>query len=149
MKLTHQIETTVFSYSNENFEAILTSFLGLFPFNIEEEKIKLERSSAAGFNNKGIIVLRIKLQKESHTTKFIQRIFSILGDEEKNKLSRQLETSLDDELNFFMRFEKDEWVENRKLKLTDSGRCFHIKISLAAFPKNRKSAAAIIRKLLE
>ena len=29
---------------------------------------------------------------------------------------------------FFLRFDKDEYIRNDKLMLTDSGNCFHIKI---------------------
>ncbi len=147
MKLAHQIEITVFSYATDDFEKISGSFLELFPFNLQEEKIKMDVSSASGFNNKGIAVLKAKLQKESHTTKLLEKISCILDKAEKGKLLRQLETRLDDELNFFMRFGKDEWINDKKLILTDSGRCFHVKASIAAFPKKRENAIEIIKRL--
>ena len=59
----------------------------------------------------------------------------------------QKESRLDDNLDFFLRFGKDEYIRNDKLMLTDSGNCFHIKISIDAFPKKREIALKIADKI--
>ena len=46
-----------------------------------------------------------------------------------------------------MRFDKDELIKNNNLVLTDKGNCFHVKISIAAFPKKRKIALENIHNI--
>ena len=58
-----------------------------------------------------------------------------------------MESRLDKNLDLFLRFEKDTWINERKLVLTDSGKCFHLRISIAAFPKNREVALNVVKDL--
>jgi RNA-binding protein len=70
-----------------------------------------------------------------------------LSETEKTKLLLRLNSYIDDELTLFLRFDKREWTESKKLLLTESGDCFHIRISLAAFPKRRDAALNVARKI--
>ena len=42
-----------------------------------------------------------------------------------------------------------EELLKEKYSITDSGDCFHIKMHIAAFPKNRESALKVIEKIFE
>ena len=149
MKTAHQIRIKVFSYEkfNENKELILAKFLQLFPFNLKDEKIELKKTEAKGFNEQKITIFEVTLTKEKHTNKFLENLVENLDQEQRNLILSQLESRLDDKLNFFLRFDKDEYMNNDKLNLTDSGNCFHIEISVAAFPKKRDLALEIVRKV--
>ncbi|MCH8329301.1 MAG: hypothetical protein IIB81_02830 [Nanoarchaeota archaeon] len=149
MKLAHQIKTKVFSYEkhNEDDKLILDKFLQLFPFNLKDEKIELKKTNALGINEKKITIFEITLTKEKHTSKFLENLMENLDEEQKKLIFSQLESRLDDNLDFFLRFDKDEYLKNDKLKLADSGNCFHIKISVAAFPKKREIGLGIVRKV--
>ncbi len=151
MKLAHQIKANVFSYekNNEDDKLILDKFLHLFPFSLKDEKIELNKSNAAGFEDKNITIFEVTLEKEKHTSQFINNLIKNLSDEQKNLILEQLESRLDNELNFFLRFDKDEYLKNNKLVLTDSGNCFHIMISVAAFPRKMGIALSIIKSLFE
>ncbi|MBI2522992.1 hypothetical protein HYW19_01245 [Candidatus Woesearchaeota archaeon] len=151
MKLAHQIKIKVFSYEkhNEDEKLILDKFLQLFPFSLKDEKIGLMKSNAAGFGEKNIAIFEVSLEKEKHTSKFLENLAKNIGKDQKNLILAQLESRLDDDLDFFLRFDKREYTENDKLILTDSGNCFHIMISVAAFPKKKEIALSIIKSLLE
>ena len=147
MKYAHLINLTVFSYENENNESILDSFLKFFPFNIEDNKVILKKTDAIGFNDTKIEVIEIILTKTNLINQFLKNLLDNLDKEQKNKILQQMESRLDKNLDLFLRFEKDTWINERKLVLTDSGKCFHLRISVAAFPKKREVALNVIKDL--
>ena len=65
----------------------------------------------------------------------------------KNQILQQIDSRLDKSLDFFLRFDKDSWIAGKKLLLTDAGKCFHIRISMAAFPKKREIALNVVKDL--
>ncbi len=147
MKTAHLIKLTVFSHPDEDIEEVQKRFLSFFPFNPEERKISLKKKNAVGFEDKKITILEISLEKQRHINEFLNNLTKNLDENQKNKILQQSESRLDQNLDFFLRFDKDELVKNNKLSLTDSGNCFHIKISIAAFPKKREIASNIIKKI--
>lgn len=149
MKLAHQIKIEVFSYEkdNEDDKIILDKFLKLFPFSLKDEKIGLKKTDAKGFEERKITIFDVILSKEKHTAKFLENLISNLDEHQKKLILAQAETRLDDDMNFFLRFGKDEYIKNNKLILTDSGKCFHIEVSVAAFPKKREIALDVIKKI--
>jgi RNA binding exosome subunit len=147
MKWIHRATLTAFAKPEEDAEAIKQGIIALVPFNLEEAKIKLDIQNAESFEERIIKIFTIILTKESHTNDFLQFLLDNLSDEQKKLLLAQAESRLDKEFDFFMRIEKDKWVRDRKIILTDSGHCFHIKLSLATFPKKRETALALINKL--
>ncbi|MEK6876131.1 MAG: RNA-binding domain-containing protein [Nanoarchaeota archaeon] len=149
MKLAHQIKINVFSYekNNEDDKLVLNKFLELFPFDLKDEKIELKKSNAAGFEDKNIAIFEVALEKEKHTGKFLENLVKNLDEWQKKLVLSQLESRLDDNLDFFLRLDKDEYMKNNKLKLTDSGNCFHIMISVAAFPRKREVGLKILKSM--
>ena len=147
MKIAHQIKIKVFSYEkiNEDNKLILDKFLELFPFDLKDEKIELKKTWAEGFHEKKIIVFETILNKEKHIKRFLENLNQKLGNEEKNRIISQLDSRLDDNLDFFLRFDKEEYLKNNNLTITPSGNCFHVSMSIAAFPKKRDSALRIVK----
>ena len=78
---------------------------------------------------------------------FLNNLVENLDEEQRKLILSQLESRLDDNLDFFLRFDKEEYLKNNKLKLTDSGNCFHIEMSIAAFPKKREIGMEIVKKI--
>jgi len=149
MKLAHQIKIKVFSYEkfNDNDKIILDKFLRLFPFDLKDEKIELKRTEAFGFNDQKITIFEVILAKEKHTKQFLENLIKNIDEEQKKLILSQIESRLDDNLDFFLRFDKSEYLKNDKLKLTDSGNCFHVKVSIAAFPKKREIGLGIVKEV--
>lgn len=147
MKYAHLIKLTVFSYENENIDLVLASFLRFFPFDLEDNKVVLGKANATGFNEKKITIFEVKLTKNNLINQFLQNSLENLDKHQKNTILNQIDSRLDKNLDFFLRFDKSSWVNEKKLILTDSGKCFHLKISIAAFPKKREIALNVINNL--
>jgi len=147
--IAHRIKITVFSKEEEDSSKIKAAFLELFPFDLEKEKIDLIERTAMGFNEKHIKIYEVLLEKNKHIEEFINRLSNNLSNQTKELILRQAESRLDDECKFYLRFSKDKWIDEKEHWLTDQGNCFHIKISIAAFPKKREKAMEIIQKVFK
>ncbi|MBI4144030.1 hypothetical protein HY486_02185 [Candidatus Woesearchaeota archaeon] len=144
MRIAHNVVVTVFSKKEENEEEITRALLNLFPFSAQNY---LEKQKTTGVNEEQIMILTVKINKESHTNNFLKLLFQSLGKEDKEILFEQKESRLDDELAFFIRLSKLKMLQS-KYELTETGNCYHIKIQLATYPKSRQTALKIIDKLL-
>lgn len=149
MKKVHHIFARVFSYANRNDsnEMILEKFRQLFPFNLEEEKIIIKTSEAQGFSDSKITVYEIILGKERHINKFLNYLKENFSEEDKKSILFRAGSRLDKDLDFFLRIDREEFIKSGRLMLTDSGNCFHIKMSIAAFPKNMETALKIVNEI--
>ena len=147
MKYAHLIKLTAFSHEDENSKSISGAFLRFFPFDLGSNKISLKKIYAAGFNNKKIEILEITLIKNNLINDFLKNLLGNLEENQKNQILQQIESRLDKNMDFFIRFDKESWMNDKKLILTDSGKCFHLKISIAAFPKKREIALNMIEDL--
>lgn len=146
MKYIHSIKISVFSYKEEDEEKITKTLLSLIPFDLEKEKIELKIQDVKGFNENDIKISEIILSKQRHAEGFFKFMLSKLNDKQKKLLIEQKESRLDDNLNFFIRLDKEALLNNEFL-ITDSGNCFHIRISIAAFPAKREEGLKIVQKL--
>ncbi len=147
MKLANNAGLRVFCKEGEDRELILEKLRLLLPFDIEKEKIKIAEQKTEGFDEKQILVISVMLTKDRHLKAFIQNLLEKLGDEKKTLL-KQIDSRLDDDLDFFIRLDKEMLLKN-KFVLTDSGNCYHIRISIAAFPKRREKATEMLMELLK
>jgi len=145
--LAHNICITVFCKPEEDTKLTAKKLLFLVPFDIKEQKIEIKKRMAMGFNEKKITILEVYLEKEKHTNKFLENLNKKLSKEQKELLIKQLESRLDDELNFFLRFDKNKLINEYNLWLTDKGDCYHIRIKVAAFPHKREAALKTVEKI--
>lgn len=145
MKLVHNIMLTVFVKPKEDENKIAKALTNLIPLEIEKEKIKMHKTVAEGLVSSKIIILEITLEKERHTTKMIEFLKTKLTQEDLDKLRNQ-DNRIDEECTFFLRLDKKKALE-QIYELTDGGECFHIKMSIAAFPKKREVAVELAKKI--
>lgn len=148
MRSANSIHIRVFSKEGEDEEKIAERIKLLAPFDFEKEKIKFRRETAISFNESKIKIFTLLLEKERHTTAFLKLLMSKLAQEQKELLLRQIETRLDTELNFFIRIDKEKLLNENRLWITDSGNCYHITISIAAFPRKREVALKVVDEIL-
>ncbi len=139
MKLANNVRIKVFAKEEENAAEIEEKLKQLVPLDFEKEKIPVKKQAATGFNEKKITIMELSLAKNKHINAFLDFLKEKLGERQKELLIRQKETRLDNELNFFMRLDKEKLLQN-EFWITDSGNCYHIKISVAAFPRKRENA---------
>jgi RNA binding exosome subunit len=148
MKLVHNIRLSVFAYEGEDAQKIADTLTSICPFSIADEKLQLKATNADGFNEKKIRIFELVITKEKLTTKFLANLKSNLQAADIDLLIRQLDSRLDNELYFYIRLDKPTLLEQNRLAVTDSGNCFHIRMSMAAYPKNREVALDILTKWL-
>ncbi len=147
MRFIHRATLTTLAKPEEDVEAIRKGIIALVPFDMEKAKVQLQVQNAEGFDHRTIKIFTIILTKEAHTNDFLDFFLIKLTDEQKRLLISQTESRLDDNLDFFIRIDKDRWIAEREIWLTDTGYCFHIKLSLAAYPKNRQTAHTVVEKI--
>ena len=148
MKYAHHIEMRVFCKEGEDEKGIVDKIHELFPMDFEKEKIEFTRKSAESFDGNRITIFTVFVKKERQTTIVLKNLFSHLDNSQIDLLKQQLESRLDDKLHFYIRLEKKELLLGN-YQITDSGDCFHINISIAAYPHKRTVARKTVEKLLE
>lgn len=144
MKYAHFIEMRVFSKEEDNEEEIKEKIKSMFPF----EKLTIEQSTVIGFEDKKIRIFNVVLKNNSHINSFLTNMIGNLSKEDKILVEKQIENRLDDSLHFYIRLEKNSLLAG-VYEITDSGNCFHFKISIATYPHSREQAKEIIKKLLK
>ena len=150
MKLANNIHLRVFVLPEDDYEEMKSSLLDVAGFKEEElkkEKVKLSETKAKGFNDKTIRILEIILEKDRHCNSFLKRLGELLSPADKKKL-REQDNRLDENMKFYIRLEK-QGVLNGDFALTDSGECFHITLSVSAFPRKRSVALSIIKEIFQ
>ncbi|MBW2991201.1 hypothetical protein KY348_05870 [Candidatus Woesearchaeota archaeon] len=147
MLLANNIKVNVFVKQEDDEASVKKHLLALFPFDLEQEKIALQRNKAVGFNQREIIILEVDLFKERHTRAFLESFVSKLNEQQKQSLVKQ-ENRLDDDCNLFIRLDKQKLL-NGEFWITDSGDCYHIRISIAAFPKKKEKAKQVVEKIFD
>lgn len=148
MKIAHNVKLSVFAHEEDDEEQIEQAFLSLLPFDLEQEKLNLKRTTATGFKERKIKILELTLTKEKHTSKFLTFLKQKLSDDQRQLLLKQSGSRLDNELNFFIRLDKPKLLNN-EFWITDDGNCFHIRISVAAYPAKRGAALRVIEEWLK
>ena len=146
MKLANSILFSVFINEGEDQQAIAEKLKSLVPLDLENEKIQINTQTAIGFNEKKIKILELQILKDRHINPTLELLNEKLGSAQKELLLRQKDSRLDANLNFFIRLDKPKLL-NGEYWITDNGNCFHIKINIAAFPRNRDTTFSIIGQI--
>ncbi len=150
MKQANKITIRTFTPPEEDREENKKTILELTGYTeeeIEKEKIKYEERNAKGFSQKNIIIHTLELEKDRHCNKFLERLASKLTEEDKHTLISQT-NRLDDNMNFYIRLNKEK-LRKQEYEVTESGECYHIKISIASFPKRKDVAHKKIKEIIK
>ena len=148
MKIIHFVELRVFCKENEDEEKIKQKLTELVPFDLYSEKVDILEETVDGLEGNKFQIYKIVLSKSQHTKKFIKDFISKFSDKQIKLLKEQIESRLDEGLHFFIRLDKDKLL-NDNISITDTGNCFHIRITLALYPAKREPALELINKILD
>jgi len=152
MRYIHNAKITVFlkpeEYvgSNELVQKVKALFHKLLPIDFDKEKIAITEEQVESFENRKIKILKLEFTKEAHTNIFIKILKELLRAEQCKTLLEQKWSRLDEELFFYIRLDKEAAFKD-VFELTDSGDCIHIKMHIAAFPKNRETALKVVTEI--
>ena len=148
MKLVNNIHFRVFCNPEEDKEKIKNALFSLVEYSPEQlsgEKINYKETNAKGFSQKTIVIMELTFEKERHCNKFLKKLDEVLSAEDKALLVEQV-NRLDDNMNFFLRFDKGALIEG-KYVLTDGGNCFHLSMNIEAHPRRRDVAHRIVKRI--
>lgn len=148
MEIAHSVTVRVFCGEEENESEVVGGLKSLLPFGIEKEKISVQKQTAFGFSDKRISILEVTLTKKRHIKAFLESLLPKIQATDKQMLLRQLDSRVDNEANFFVRFDKEMLAKRNELLVTDSGNCYHIKIKIAAYPSSKENAIKVVKELL-
>ncbi len=152
MKYIHNAKITIFlkpeEYHNspELIVKIKNIFHKLLPVDFDKEKLAIMEEQVESFENRKIKIFTLEFSKEAHTKIFLKTLKELLGREQCKTIVKQKESRLDEELFFYVRLDKEAALKEL-FELTDSGDCVHVKMHVAAFPKNREPALKTITEM--
>ena len=147
MRYAHTILVTVFMQEGESLEPAKAGMKSMLPLDFGKEKISISEEKCKGFEEKQILVARLLLSKESHTSLFLKELSGRLNEEQKYTLTHQ-RNRLDEDMNYYIRLDKPQFLQGNYV-LTDEGNCIHIKIHVAAFPKNKDAAGKVVENIFK
>lgn len=154
MKYCHTITVNVFVKPEDILdnpkikENSKNAIISLLPLDWDIEQIEMQETKVEGFEGRQILIYELKLHKEKETNAFLKNVLSKLSTEQKSILKTEKELRLDENDDFFIRLDKKKLIDGI-YELTTSGDCFHIRMNIAAFPKNRKVAMKVIDEIFE
>ena len=135
----HNIKFRAFVYENESIDEITQSILNILP------EAEIEAEEAEGLLEDKIIILSGVVSKKRYTKTF----FNIFLDSvDLEKLNDDLELKIDEKGNWFLRFDKDDALDE-KWTILDNGDAIHLKVKIAAFPAKKQIAVDKVREAIE
>jgi RNA binding exosome subunit len=143
MKLIHNIKISVLFDENQK-EIIKKTLLKILPTqtieDLNNKKIKIDEELIKGENNLMMYILKIKKNKQCNL--FFENLINNL---DKEYLEDKITKRIDSSCKLFIRLDKDSLINN-KYEMTYCGNCFHIKMTIASYPKKKEIAENMIIK---
>lgn len=157
MKIVHNLHFSVFANKEEfgfepefladMFKSDLVEFLVTSEIEKEERiSAKIDTVEPAPGFPETMYTVNIDLDRKSD--KWFSFIISKMQDKDVLFFKDTIDTRIDDECNLYLRFDKKEFVENKKLLLVDHGNCIHLRAKVAAYPAKKDSAITVITEAL-
>ena len=91
-----------------------------------------------------IIILSGTVSKKRYTKEFFNLL---LESVDLDKLNDDLERKMDEKGNWFLRFDKEDAIDE-KMTIKDSGDSIHLKIKIAAYPAKKEIAVDKVREAI-
>ena len=135
----HNIKFRAFVYENESIDEITQSILNILP------EAEIEAEEAEGLLEDKIIILTGVVSKKRYTKTFFK---TLLDSVDLEKLNDDLELKIDEKGNWFLRFDKDDALDE-KWTILDKGDAIHLKVKIAAFPAKKQIAVDKVREAIE
>lgn len=135
----HNIKFRAFVYKNESVDEISQAILNLLP------EAEIEAEEAEGLLKDKILILTGVVSKKRYTKDFFNKL---LQSTDLEKLNNDLEQKMDEKGNWFLRFDKNDALDE-KLTVLDKGDSIHLKVKIAAFPAKKQIAVDKVREAID
>lgn len=147
MRLVHNVTVSVFSRTAEEKNAIHKVLISLIP-DEDPSKISIREEIAEAYDETSIFIYSMKLHRQRIIRRFLETLFDNLSSEDLQRIYDERELRVDDEGCLYIRLDKAS-LKDGSFEMTDSGDCFHIRIKLAAYPKNKENAMEALGTLYQ
>ncbi|MDP2836086.1 MAG: RNA-binding protein [Methanobacteriaceae archaeon] len=137
----HNISYRVFIQGTERPEKVEESLKTIFP--MAEPEIE----QTEGYYLNPVTILSQKITKKREIKEFIQKLRE-MNKEDIIKISYDFEKKMDDNGNFFLRFDKQEALKGN-WKVVGHGDSIHVRIKIAAYPAKKDVAIRITHQIFE
>ena len=134
----HNIKFRVFVYENEDVDELSQAILNILP------EAEIEAEEAEGLTEDKIIILSGTVSQKRYTKEFFNLL---LESVDLDKLNDDLERKMDEKGNWFLRFDKEDAIDE-KMTIKDSGDSIHLKIKIAAYPAKKEIAVDKVREAI-
>lgn len=135
----HNIKFRAFVYKNESVDEISQAILNLLP------EAEIEAEEVEGLLEDKILILTGVVSKKRYTKDFFNKL---LQSTDLEKLNNDLEQKMDEKGNWFLRFDKNDALDE-KLTVLDKGDSIHLKVKIAAFPAKKQIAVDKVREAID
>lgn len=142
-----EIHVRIIGQAHEDTD-MLCATLNAF-FDLPSLKIPINKDSFESETKLTRAILTFDIKKRANVRQICERLFSRITKNDVQTIINQLESRIDEDCVFYLRFTKPVWLANSTLQLTDSSDCLHIRFAIAAFPKKRPIAYALVEKYLK
>ena len=134
----HNIKFRAFVYENESVDEISQAILNILP------EAEIEAEEAEGILEDKIIILSGTVSKKRYTKTFFN---TLLEWTDLEKLNDDLERKTDEKGNWFLRFDKNDALDE-KWTILDLGDSIHLKVKIAAYPAKNDIAVSKVREAI-
>jgi len=147
--LIHHINFRVIAYATEDLSGV-HSALDFFLAPCLSPKDELcdlkETIETEGHYDNPIHILTAVLKKKSACSKFVQFFKENITEEDLQTLRDQMPERLDDDLNFYMRFSKQDAAAGI-LRFTESSDAIFVRVKMETYPKSWEKAGLLVEEL--
>ena len=144
MKLFHSVIVSVFIKKEDDYETIKCKFLELFPFDLKESKIIVFERKVPILTDRAMVIIEVKLTRNGQINDLIEFVKGKLSDKDKKMLVQQIDSRVDEELNFFFRLSKPKLIKKGEFIVVDDGDCYHFKCHVATYPQDRDKGKELL-----
>lgn len=135
MKRLHFVKIRVIAKDDE--EETLEKLKELIGFDPKEADIEKTE-------NDDITVFETFFRKTRNTNRFIKNLREKLGEEKKKIIDK----GVVHQNRVYVRLDKEKLL-NDEFRITDKGDCFHIRMSVAAYPRKKEVADKKLKEILQ
>lgn len=114
----------------------------------EKKGIKLQLQEIREGVDKPFNLLSVSITRKKSVNEVKRAFANNLSASLKKQILETLESRLDDEYRFFLRFDLHEFLKGN-LKLIDGGECVHLTLPVACYPKTRTASISSIKDYFE
>jgi RNA binding exosome subunit len=138
------IEFSTIAHATEDLTKVETAMLNILPQELRGS-ILILRQYLKGHYRNPIATLAMRIRSEKAARMTLEHVFKMMSQTERGQLDREFESYIDEEMNFYIRLDKQEAFKGR-IRLTQ-GDPIRVRIKTKTWQQDSQDEKIIFRKL--